>query len=70
MPLDAKAEQVLRESLVEHPDSVYRQSETAINIQFSQVQLSQWAAGGQSSASLIARLDQFWSTTAPPWGGT
>ena len=60
LPLDAKAEQVLRESLVEHPDSVYRQSETAINIQFSQVQLSQWAAGGQSSASLIARLDQFW----------
>ena len=37
-----------------------RKSETAINVQFSQVQLSQWAAGGQSSASLIARVDQFW----------
>ena len=60
VPLDANAEKVLRESIVEHPDSVYRKSETAINVQFSQVQLSQWAAGGQSSASLIARLDQFW----------
>ena len=60
VPLDANAQKVLRESIVEHPDSVYRKSETAINVQFSQVQLSQWAAGGQSSASLIARLDQFW----------
>ena len=60
LPLDSKAEQVLRESIVEHPDSVYQKSETAINVQFSQVQLNQWAAGGQSSASLIARLDQFW----------
>ena len=60
VPLDANAEKVLREAIVEHPDSVYRISETAINVQFSQVQLSQWAAGGQSSASLIARLDQFW----------
>jgi hypothetical protein len=31
-----------------------------VNVQFSQVQLSQWAAGGQSSASLIAKVDQFW----------
>ena len=60
VPLDANAEKVLRESIVEHPDSVYQRSETAINVQFSQVQLSQWAAGGQSSASLIARVDQFW----------
>lgn len=59
-PLDAKAEAGLRGPIVEHPDSIYRKSETSINVQFSQVQLSQWAAGGQSSASLIARLDQFW----------
>ena len=59
-PLDPKAEEGLRGSLVEHPDSIYRKSETSINVQFSQVQLNQWAAGGQSSASLIARLDQFW----------
>ena len=59
-PLDPKAEEGLRGSLVEDPDSIYRKSETSINVQFSQVQLNQWAAGGQSSASLIARLDQFW----------
>ena len=60
LPLGAKDEQNLRSNLVEHPDSVYRKAETLINVQFSQVQLSQWAAGGQSSTSLIARVDQFW----------
>ena len=59
-PLAEQQESQLRGSVIERSDSVYRRSETLVNVQFSQVQLSQWAAGGQSSTSLIARLDQFW----------
>ena len=50
----------LRAPIVGAGDSVYHKHETLVNVQFSQVQLSQWAAGGQSSASLIAKVDQFW----------
>ena len=50
----------LRSPVVGDADSVYYKRDTHINVQFSQVQLSQWAAGGQSSASMIAKLDQFW----------
>ena len=53
----------LRAPIVGAGDSVYHKHETLVNVQFSQVQLSQWAAGGQSSASLIAKVDQFWNTT-------
>ena len=59
-PLPSTDELKLRASLVGNADSIYHKHETLINLQFSQVQLSQWAAGGQSSASLIAKLDQFW----------
>jgi len=59
-PLPSTDESKLRASLVGNADSVYHKHETLVNVQFSQVQLSQWAAGGQSSASLIAKLDQFW----------
>ena len=53
-------ESKLRAPVVGNLDSVYHKHETLLNVQFSQVQLSQWAAGGQSSASLIAKVDQFW----------
>lgn len=59
-PLPTSEENRLRSPVVGDVDSVYHKHETLINVQFSQVQLSQWAAGGQSSASLIAKLDQFW----------
>ena len=59
-PLPSSEESRLRSPVIGDADSVYYKQETLINVQFSQVQLSQWAAGGQSSASLIAKLDQFW----------
>jgi len=59
-PLPSSEESRLRSPVIGDADSVYYKHETLINVQFSQVQLSQWAAGGQSSASLIAKLDQFW----------
>ncbi|MED5318124.1 MAG: DUF3078 domain-containing protein, partial [Bacteroidota bacterium] len=59
-PLGSGEETRLRAPVVSDADTVYQKHETLINVQFSQVQLSQWAAGGQSSASLIAKLDQFW----------
>ncbi|MDP7434707.1 MAG: DUF3078 domain-containing protein [Flavobacteriales bacterium] len=59
-PLGSGEETRLRAPVVSDADTVYQKQETLINVQFSQVQLSQWAAGGQSSASLIAKLDQFW----------
>ena len=58
----------LRAPVVGNADSVYHKHETLINVQFSQVQLSQWAAGGQSSASLIAKLDQFWEYDGTTFG--
>ena len=59
-PLPTKEESKLRSPVIGDADSVYHKQETLVNVQFSQVQLNQWAAGGQSSASLIAKLDQFW----------
>ena len=59
-PLQSSEETRLRSPVVGDADSVYYKRDTHINVQFSQVQLSQWAAGGQSSASMIAKLDQFW----------
>ena len=57
-PLPTATETKLRAPVVGDVDSVYHEHETLVNVQFSQVQLSQWAAGGQGSASLIAKLDQ------------
>ena len=54
--------------MVGDADSVYHKHETLVNVQFSQVQLSQWAAGGQSSASLIAKVDQFWEYDGTDFG--
>lgn len=59
-PLPPTAESELRSPLIGDADSVYFSRETLINLQFSQVQLSQWVAGGQSSTSLIAKIDEFW----------
>lgn len=58
----------MRAPVVGDVDSVYHEHETLVNVQFSQVQLSQWAAGGQSSASLIAKVDQFWEYDGTDFG--
>ena len=58
----------MRAPVVGDADSVYHKHETLVNVQFSQVQLSQWAAGGQSSASLIAKVDQFWEYDGTDFG--
>ena len=67
-PLGNGDEIRLRAPIVGDADTVYNKHETLINVQFSQVQLSQWAAGGQSSASLIAKLDQFWEYDGTTFG--
>ena len=67
-PLGSGEETRLRAPVVSDADTVYQKQETLINVQFSQVQLSQWAAGGQSSASLIAKLDQFWEYDGTTFG--
>ena len=67
-PLPTATENKLRAPVVGHIDSVYHEHETLVNVQFSQVQLSQWAAGGQSSASLIAKVDQFWEYDGTDFG--
>ena len=67
-PLPTATETKLRAPVVGHVDSVYHEHETLVNVQFSQVQLSQWAAGGQSSASLIAKVDQFWEYDGTDFG--
>jgi hypothetical protein len=67
-PLPASEETRLRAPVIGDADSVYHKYETLINVQFSQVQLSQWAAGGQSSASMIAKLDQFWEYDGRKFG--
>ena len=67
-PLPSATETKLRAPVVGDADSVYHKQETLVNVQFSQVQLSQWAAGGQSSASLIAKVDQFWEYDGTDFG--
>ena len=67
-PLPSATESKLRTPVVGDADSVYHKHETLVNVQFSQVQLSQWAAGGQSSASLIAKVDQFWEYDGMDFG--
>ena len=67
-PLGSGEETRLRAPVVSDADTVYQKHETLINVQFSQVQLSQWAAVGQSSASLIAKLDQFWEYDGTTFG--
>ena len=67
-PLPSATETKLRAPVVGDADSVYHKHETLVNVQFSQVQLSQWAAGGQSSASLIAKVDHFWEYDGTDFG--
>ena len=51
--LTAAEEQVLRSSAAPNADTLLQVSKGQFNIHFSQVQLSNWAAGGQSNISLL-----------------
>ncbi len=59
--LTAAEEKALRNSAAPATDTLLRVSKGQFNIHFSQVQLSNWAAGGQSNISLLTKFDQNWN---------
>ena len=59
--LTAAEEQALRSSAAPTTDTLLQVSKGEFNIHFSQVQLSNWAAGGQSNISLLTKFDQNWN---------
>ena len=59
--LTAAEEKALRNSAAPATDTLLRVSKGQFNIHFSQVQLSNWAAGGQSNLSLLTKFDQNWN---------
>lgn len=61
--LTAAEENALRMAASPAPivDTVLWKSEGVVNVQFSQVHLKNWAAGGQSNLSLMTKFDQNWN---------
>ncbi len=59
--LSAAEENTLRSSAAPTSDTLLQVSKGQFNIHFSQVQLSNWAAGGQSNLSLLTKFDQNWN---------
>ena len=59
--LTTAEEQALRSSAAPTTDTLLQVSKGEFNIHFSQVQLSNWAAGGQSNISLLTKFDQNWN---------
>ena len=59
--LTAAEEKALRSSAAPTTDTLLQVSKGQFNIHFSQVQLSNWAAGGQSNISLLTKFDQNWN---------
>lgn len=66
--LTAAEETALRNSAAPPQDTILWSSKGLINIHFSQVQLSNWAAGGQSNLSLLTKLDQNWNLDRGKFG--
>ena len=66
--LTAAEESALRNSAAPHQDTVLWLSKGLINIHFSQVQLNNWAAGGQSNLSLLTKFDQNWNLDRERFG--
>lgn len=56
--LTAAEEKALRNSAAPTTDTLLWMRQGTFNIHFSQVQLSNWAAGGQSNISLLTKFDQ------------
>ncbi|MDA0912317.1 MAG: DUF3078 domain-containing protein [Bacteroidetes bacterium] len=54
-------EKALRNSAAPPVDTVLKSRTGQFNVHFSQVQLSNWAAGGQSNVSLLTKFDQNWN---------
>lgn len=59
--LTAAEEKALRSSAAPTTDTLLQVRKGQFNIHFSQVQLSNWAAGGQSNLSLLTKFDQNWN---------
>lgn len=59
--LTAAEEKALRNSAAPATDTLLQVRKGQFNIHFSQVQLSNWAAGGQSNLSLLTKFDQNWN---------
>jgi hypothetical protein len=59
--LTAAEEKALRNSAAPTTDTLLQQRSGQLNVHFSQVQLSNWAAGGQSNISLLTKFDQNWN---------
>ena len=57
--LTAAEESALRNSAAPPQDTVLWLSKGLINIHFSQVQLNNWAAGGQSNLLLLTKFDRY-----------
>jgi hypothetical protein len=66
--LTAAEEQALRSSAAPTTDTLLQVSKGEFNIHFSQVQLSNWAAGGQSNISLLTKFDQNWNNDRGRFG--
>lgn len=54
-------EKALRNSVAPMKDTLLQERIGQFNVHFSQVQLSNWAAGGQSNISLLTKFDQNWN---------
>ncbi len=61
-------ENALRNSAAPSQDTILWSSSGLINIYFSQVQLNNWAAGGQSNLSLLTKFDQNWNLDRERFG--
>ncbi|MBV42648.1 MAG: hypothetical protein CL834_06405 [Crocinitomicaceae bacterium] len=61
-------ENALRNSAAPSQDTILWSSSGLINIHFSQVQLNNWAAGGQSNLSLLTKFDQNWNLDRERFG--
>ena len=61
-------ETALRNSAAPPQDTTLWSSKGLINIHFSQVQLNNWAAGGQSNLSLLTKFDQNWNLDREQFG--
>ncbi|HBP45753.1 MAG TPA: hypothetical protein DD635_07600 [Flavobacteriales bacterium] len=59
--LTAAEEKAMRSAAALASDTLIQESMGLFNIHFSQVQLSNWAAGGQSNISLLTKFDQNWN---------
>ena len=59
--LTPEEEKALRSPAAPSTDTLLYNRSGQFNVHFSQVQLSNWAAGGQSNFSLLTKFDQNWN---------